>query len=145
MKTTDARDPANECDAAVPKAEKPIHGKTGSIGVVTEHVIEAEARNGPRHKHDRGRATCADSNCSGVESMAGEIIIPSALYSDIFRMKAVWRKGDSSVWHKNMVRPIVLRFSSTDASNVLKKGSDTLLRMTPTVWVFDVRRIAALR
>ena len=40
---------------AVPKAQKPIHGKTGRIGVVTEHVIEAEARNGPRHKHDQGQ------------------------------------------------------------------------------------------
>ena len=126
-------------------AKQPIHGKTGSIGVVTEHVIEAEARTVRETNTIGGRATCADLNCSGVEPMTGEIIIPSALYSDIFRMKAVWRKGDSSVWHKNMVRPVVLRFSSTDANKVLKKGSDTLLRMTPTVWVFDVRRIAALR
>ena len=82
---------------------------------------------------------------SAVEPIAGETIMPSALYSDIFRMNSVWRATDSLVLHRKTVRPVFASASSRDASSVLKNGSDTLLTMTPTVSVFEVRSPAALR
>ena len=77
--------------------------------------------------------------------MAGDTMMPSALYSDIFRMNSVWRSTDSFVLHRKTVRPVFASASSSEASNVLKNGSETLLTMTPTVSVLEVRSPAALR
>ena len=73
------------------------------------------------------------------------MIIPSALYSTITRRKSFCRETDSLELHRNTVRPAFASASSNDASKVLKKGSEILFRMTPTVWVFAVRNPAALR
>ena len=80
-----------------------------------------------------------------VEPTAGEIIMPSALYSNIVRINSVCRATDSLVLHRNTVRPDSANASSIEASNVLKNGSDILFRITPTVWVLAVRNPAALR
>ena len=71
--------------------------------------------------------------------------MPSALYSDIFLMKSVWRATDSSVLPRKTVRPVFASAPSRDASSVLQNGSERLLTMTPTVSVLEVRSPAALR
>ena len=73
------------------------------------------------------------SKSPGMEPMAGEMMIPSALYSDILRMKSVCRDTDSFELHRNTVRPVRTSASSSDAINLLRNGSETLLTMTPTV------------
>jgi len=99
-----------------------------------------------RDTNTRGGIACRSARMSSaVLPMAGDMMTPSALYSDIFRRKSVWRPTDSALLHRKTVRPVLASASSRDASRVLKNGSETLLTMTPTVSVREVRRPAALR